>query len=74
MPPRNVQSDLCDALESAGFSFPDATRIGIRTSMIPKVHRSAIRDNIIARCKAKTLRPDSVDGRKLIELSNRIIQ
>ena len=74
MPPKNAQNDLCDALESAGFSFSDATRIGIRTSMLPKVHRSAIRDNIIARCKAKTLRPDSVDGRKLIDISNRILQ
>ena len=74
MPPSNRQSDLCDALESAGFSFSDATRIGIRTYLLPKVHRSAIRDNIIARCKAKTLRPDSVDGQKLIDLSNRMLQ
>ena len=69
MPPKGIMNDLYEALDGAGFSFCDATFIGVRTFMLPKTHREAIRYNIISKCKSGTLRPNSADGQKLIKLA-----
>ena len=74
MLPKGIMNDLYEALEGAGFSFCDATFIGVRTFMLPKTHREAIRYNIISKCKSGTLRPDSADGQKLIMLAKGVVK
>ena len=69
MPPKGIINDLYEALDDAGFSFFDATVIGVRTLMLPKTHRETIRYNIISKCKSGTLHPTSADGQKLIKLA-----
>ena len=73
MPHKGSIHVLYEALESAGFSFADATAIGVRTFMLPKTHRETIRYNIISKCKSGTLYPESVDGQKLIKLAKGLL-
>jgi hypothetical protein len=74
MPPKGIINVLYEALDSAGFSFADATAIGVRTFMLPKTHREAIRYNIISKCKSGTLKPESADGQKLIKLARGLLK
>ena len=69
MPPKGIVNDLYEALDKAGFSFSDATFIGVRTFMLPKSHRDVIRYNIISKCRAGVLHPNTSDGKKLIQLA-----